>query len=143
MTVSLRRFRLPDLPWLEAWLPAAAGRPAHELRPWLASLSARVIVRDGVDAGLIAWRAHHPAHGSAVIEIVATPSEHARRGTGMAAAALAEAALRRDGVRTVYAPAPAARGIAMYFWIRLGYRPLLRPAWPCATAGVAWLSRAI
>jgi hypothetical protein len=29
----------------------------------------------------------------------------------------------------------------MYFWIRLGYRPLLRTEWPCERAGVAWLRR--
>jgi hypothetical protein len=32
-------------------------------------------------------------------------------------------------------------GIAMYFWIRLGYRPLMHSEWPCAREGIAWLAR--
>ena len=60
---------------------------------------------------------------------------------GMSAAALVEDAVRAEGVRTLYAPAPAVHGIATYFWIRLGYRPLLREEWPCERVGVAWLVR--
>jgi hypothetical protein len=32
-------------------------------------------------------------------------------------------------------------GIDVYFWIRLGYHPLLRPEWPCEHAGVGWMLR--
>jgi hypothetical protein len=103
----------------------------------------RIVVRDGTDVGLVAYRLHDTTPAAALVEIVATPPEHARRGAGMAAAALVEGELRRAGVRTIYAPAPAVHGISMYFWIRLGYRPLPRTEWPCQRAGVAWLVRAI
>jgi hypothetical protein len=100
-----------------------------------------VIERDTEHVGLVVYRMHAPKRGDAIIELVATPPEHARNGAGGAAAALLEDELRRRGVRRIYAPAPAAHGIAMYFWNRLGYRPLLRGAWPCAHEGVAWLMR--
>jgi hypothetical protein len=59
----------------------------------------------------------------------------------MAAAALIEGELCATGASRVYAPAPEVHGIAMYFWIRLGYRPLMRGEWPCEHDGVAWLVR--
>ena len=37
----------------------------------------------------------------------------------------------------------AVGAASVYFWIRLGYHPLLRPEWPCAREGVAWLTREI
>jgi hypothetical protein len=89
--------------------------------------------------GVVIWRTH--GRGVAIIGLIATPPEAARRGSGMQAAALLEDELRARGVRTVYAPAHAVHGIAMYFWIRLGYRPLLRGDWPCEREGVAWLMR--
>lgn len=82
-----------------------------------------------------------PRRNAAIIELVATPPSEARRGTGMAAAALVEEMLRTDGARAIYAPAPAVHGIDVYFWIRLGYGPLLRADWPCAAGGVAWMRR--
>jgi hypothetical protein len=65
----------------------------------------------------------------------------ARRGAGMRAAVLVERQIRAKGMRTAYAPATAAHGISVYFWLRLGYRPLLRAEWPCARDGVVWLMR--
>jgi hypothetical protein len=59
----------------------------------------------------------------------------------MQAAALLEVQLRKARIQRIYAPASAAHGIAVYFWIRLGYRPLLRADWPCNREGVAWLAR--
>ena len=61
----------------------------------------------------------------------------------MMAAAVAERELLELGVRTVYAPAAEVHGIAVYFWIRLGYAPLQRAEWPCELRGVLWLRRDI
>jgi hypothetical protein len=153
VTIALRPLVDADAAWLDEWLaPVAASVGYDEIdgaRPGASLLErlrrdrgsrATVIVRDGSDAGLAVYR-RAPKRGAALIEIVATPPSLARRGSGMMAAALIEQALRTDRVRTLYAPAPAMHGIAVYFWIRLGYRPLLRAQWPCEREGVAWLVR--
>jgi GNAT superfamily N-acetyltransferase len=137
VTVTLRVAKRADDAWLATWLPAAASSLGYALDGHAAERL--IIQRDGERAGVAISRPHHD--DAAIIELIATPPEHARRGAGMEAAALLETRLRRRGVRTIYAPAPAVHGIAMYFWIRLGYRPLLRGAWPCEREGVAWLIR--
>jgi hypothetical protein len=106
-------------------------------------LRARIIERDSAAAGLLVYRLHAPERRTAIIELVATPSALARRGTGMTGTAMVEDELRSAGVRAVYAPAPAVHGIDVYFWIRLGYRPLQSSEWPCVRKGVAWLRRAL
>ena len=148
--IRLRRAGRADAAWLEKWLPAFAASLGYEyaadrLRDM------HIITHRRQPVGVIIVRAptldstKHQSlstkRQSAIIELVATPQEHARRGYGLHAAALLEDQLRRRGIRCIYAPAPASHGIATYFWIRLGYRPLLRPAWPCSIDGVAWLSR--
>lgn len=143
-----------DAAWLDGWLaPVAASvgydgiageRPGSTLMERLRGerrLRAQIIVRDSDDVGLVAYRTSAPKRDAAVVEIVATPPALARRGSGMSAVALVEDAVRAEGARVVYAPAPSAHGIGTYFWIRLGYRPLLRADWPCERAGVAWLVR--
>jgi hypothetical protein len=154
VTIALRPLLDADAAWLDGWLaPVAASvgydeidvtRPGASLRERAqrdGGVRATVIVRDGADAGLAVYRRAALNRGSAIIEIVATPPASARKGSGMMAAALIEEELRTGGVRSLYAPAPAAHGITMYFWIRLGYRPLLRGQWPCERDGVAWLVR--
>jgi GNAT superfamily N-acetyltransferase len=156
VSVTLRPVRDIDAAWLDGWLaPVAAAvgydvldadRPGASLLARLETeraLRARIIVRAEGDAGLIVWREYEPERGAATIELVATPPEQSRRGAGMAAATAVEAELREAGVRAVYAPAPAVHGIDVYFWIRLGYRPLRRGDWPCERTGVAWLRRDI
>ena len=101
----------------------------------------RSIERDDEQVGVLIAEIGRPDRHAAIIELVALAPGHARRGSGMRAAAMIETELRESGVSRVYAPAPAAHGIAVYFWIRLGYHPLLQPEWPCARDGVAWMMR--
>lgn len=149
MAVTLRPAAPRDAAWLDTWLPAvlaSVGHEAFDVQAWLRASPrgrGRIIVRDDADVGMLAYRVDAPVRAAALFEIVATPPERARRGSGMAAAALAERELRAAGVLTVYAPAPATHGIDVYFWLRLGYRPLLRGDWPCERPGVAWLAREI
>jgi hypothetical protein len=157
VSVSLRPLVADDAAWLDGWLaevaavvgydrvdPAAAGASLLRRCEENASVLARIVVRgDDEHVGLIVVSAGRPSRGHAVIELVATPQSLARHGLGQRGAALVEDELRSGGVLRVYAPAPAVHGIAMYFWIRLGYRPLLREQWPCDRPGVAWLARDI
>ncbi len=142
-----------DAAWLDGWFATIAASVGYrEMEGGAASLAerlhegavhARVIVRDDVRVGLAVYRIDAPRAGAAIIEIVAVPAEYARRGSGMSAVALVEDELRSAGVGVVYAPSAAIHGIATYFWIRLGYGPLLRPEWPCERSGVAWLMRTL
>lgn len=145
VSVALRPLRDEDDAWIDAWLPGVAASVGANATD-AASLRVRgrralVIERDGASVGIVAYAPHRPRRGAAIIELIATPPEQARRGSGMRVAVLVEAILREARVRTVYAPSPERHGIAMYFWIRLGYRPLMRGEWPCARDGVAWLMR--
>lgn len=152
--LALRPIAAVDAGWLDAWLaPVAASvgyseldgeHPGERLLDALRvehGLQGRIVVRDGDAVGLIVYRLDTPRDGAATVKIVATRPEYARRGSGLATVAAVEDGLRQQGVRVVYAPAPAVHGIATYFWIRLGYRPLLRAEWPCERAGVGWLAR--
>lgn len=151
VTVALRPFAERDTAWLDMWLPSDANSGATEPVPGGFRLSerirrerqlrVRIIVRDDEDVGVLIYRVNAPRRGAAMIELVATQAAYARRGSGMMAAAIVEQELRSSGVRAVYAPATAQHGIAVYFWIRLGYRPLLQAEWPCATPGVIWFRR--
>jgi hypothetical protein len=146
MSVALRRLRKSDASWIDTWLePVAAsvGFGASDATSLTAdpSRTVAVITRRDRPVGLIAYRL--AARETAIIELVATPLAEPRSGAGMRAAALLEASLRRRAVRTIYAPVSEVHGIAMYFWIRLGYRPLLRDDWPRMCDRVVWLRRDI
>lgn len=144
MKVTLRPSRPEDGDWLASWLPPLTALLRYPDDP--ASLGdgsdavVHVFQRDGADAGIIV---HRTEGERAVIELVAAAPGQARRGAGMAAAVLLEDQLARGGVRTLYAPVAETHGISMYFWMRLGYRPLLRAAWPCEQEGIVWLRRDI
>jgi len=164
MTVALRPLTAHDTAWLEQWFANVAHSvgyddDGHRLLALEDSGDARVhVIERGEPAepvGLIVSTLHAPSKRAArakpaaigqrvaIIEFVGTPPGDARRGSGMSAAAALERILMDEGVRTIYAPAPERHGIAVYFWIRLGYRPLLRHEWPCERQGVAWLRRDI
>jgi hypothetical protein len=148
MSVSLRDLRREDAGWLDTWLGACAASVGYErMEPAEpsqtlfsainADLNARVIAA-GLPVGLVTYRIDG---ADGVIEFVGVEPAFARRGYGHAGAALVEEEMRTAGVRRTFAAAPAIHGIDVYFWIRLGYRPLVRGEWPCDRPGVAWLAR--
>ncbi|MBI2723686.1 MAG: GNAT family N-acetyltransferase [Chloroflexi bacterium] len=152
VTVSLRSIMAGDRTWLRSWLPAAlhalrpaedGGRLADDIALEAGGRLVRVVMRDGDAAGVVSARAESPARGQATIEVVCTPVDAARRGTGMEGAAAMEALLVEGGATRIYAPAVERHGISVYFWIRLGYRPLLRSEWPSACDGLIWMARDI
>jgi GNAT superfamily N-acetyltransferase len=153
VNVRLRPLTADDTPWLDGWLALASGLtgtdivvpalPGDSIARRLKaerSLVASVVERDADPAGIVLLRSNTPRSGAATFELVAVEPKHARRGVGQRAAALAEDALPAR-TRMLYAPALATHGISVYFWIRLGFRPLLRAGWPCERGGIAWLAR--
>jgi hypothetical protein len=66
-----------------------------------------------------------PDGTSASVPLIAIDPQERFRGLGGEAGLALERHLRRGlAVEHVYAPVPEARGLAVYFWLRLGYRPL-------------------
>jgi len=65
------------------------------------------------------------------------PSRRFRGLGGEAGLALERHLRRRLGVERVLAPVPDGRGLAVYFWLRLGYRPLTasEAPWPLVGLG--------
>lgn len=150
MNVTLRPLVATDATWADAWLldvAASVGHDGGDVASLLArgkkehGLLAQAIERERKPIGVAIGRSGWPKRGAGVIELVALPPQHARRGSGTRAAALMESKLRDAGARRIYVPAPAVHGIAMYFWIRLGYHPVMRDEWPCARTDVAWMVR--
>lgn len=151
MTVRLRNLSEAHDAWLDAWLGVCAASVGYDiiaLDAPSASLrtatsqdrAAKIIVADE-PVGVITYRNGSPSPEDAIIEFVGVEPSFARRGHGQTGAAVLADELRTAGVRKVFAPAAEKHGIGLYFWIRLGYRPLLRDEWPCARQGIAWLAR--
>ncbi|MEX0750291.1 MAG: GNAT family N-acetyltransferase, partial [Dehalococcoidia bacterium] len=144
MIVTLRDLRADDAAWLDTWLGVCAASvgydvidvdaPARSLLVRLehGDLNANVIVA-GEKVGVVTYLVRAPA----MIQFIGVQPSQVRRGYGQAGAALVEDVLRAAGVTTIYAAAPAIHGIDVYFWIRLGYRPLLQAEWPCTRDGFA------
>ena len=152
VSVALRALSPAAAPWLDPWLRTAAASVTHDATTTAAllartkrdrTLRLRIIERDAQPVGIVIYRINTPKRGSAIFELIATPPREARRGAGMIAAALAEDEMRAANIHTAFAPAAAAHGISMYFWIRLGYAPQLRDQWPCDRKDVAWLRRSL
>ena len=63
-------------------------------------------------------------------------------GYGGAAVPIVERAAMRLGATSGRALVPASNGIGLYFWLRLGYRPLSGPGRPKPREGT-WMQRAL
>ncbi len=144
MSVRLRPLRREDDGWLREWLPAVAddaGSPLSDVQSLAAeNATVRAVEVEGQRAGLVAWK---PAGAEARFYLLALEPQSRRRGGGVDAAILAEREMTAAGARRVLAPVPESHGIAVYFWLRLGYRMLFRSQWPPCMGGgrIAWLGR--
>jgi GNAT superfamily N-acetyltransferase len=104
---------------------------------------------DAQPIGAAVVRRNAPTEEAVAVPFIAVAPGRRFRGLGGEAGLALERHLRRRlGIEKVYAPVPEQRGLAVYFWMRLGYRPLMagESAWPLAglndvaRAGI-WLVR--
>jgi hypothetical protein len=149
VNVRLRDLAREDAAWLDTWLAECASSVAYDeikrdepSRSLFARVNdsvtrVRVIEAASEPVGVVVFSTSRPA----MIEFVGVQPSSARRGYGQVGATLAEDDLHNASATSIYVPAPAVHGIAVYFWIRLGYHPLLKPEWPCERKGVAWMRR--
>jgi RimJ/RimL family protein N-acetyltransferase len=99
---------------------------------------------DGELVGLLDRRAPYPEAGWLTVGFLAVGARYRGRGLGSEAVLALEEEARRRGLAHRFAAgviADARR--ALYFWLRLGYRPLLQAdlPWPSARKGVIRMVR--
>lgn len=151
--VTLAPLNAPSAEALATWVPRVAAAVGYlplglaEAVRRLAEAENHRVWRVSVDgdespAGLVVAR--DPESGEARILFVALRADLCRRGLGHRAALEAERRLAATGAKRVLAAVSARHGLSVYFWLRLGYRPLLASAWPaCELPDVGWVAREI
>jgi GNAT superfamily N-acetyltransferase len=142
--MRLRPLRSSDIERL-AWLPAVAAKAGYER--WAndgALATARssdhssggqasawhvLCIDEAGPHGMVEYALDAPVPGAAQVRFLAVDPTHRRIGIGGRAALALERRLMRS-VERIYVAVPARIGIALYFWLRLGYRPLTKTEWP-------------
>jgi GNAT superfamily N-acetyltransferase len=127
-------------------LAAMAGWLEAALAPeWtLTSLEAAVVSGDGVlvndsdgsAIGLAIVLRDVPSASCATVPFLSIEPDRRFRGLGGEAGLALDRWLRSKGYDKVYAPIPDGRGLAVYFWLRLGFRPLTKPESPGPLIGL-------
>jgi ribosomal protein S18 acetylase RimI-like enzyme len=127
---------LDAMPWLDAALSPEWLRDdlVDAVRDHEGVLIAEV---DGTPIGMAVVFCDSPGAGDATIAFLSVDPARRFRGLGGEAGIELERQLREDrGYERVYAPVPEGRGLAVYFWLRLGFRPLGRGEAPSAPLGL-------
>ena len=152
-SISAFESEVVEADWFEEAAQAIAGRAApcrlqHRLddgdRGWW-------ILGDGEIVGALCGRLTElsvPAGSRALIWTwLAVDARWRAYGYGGASVPLLEQAAQSVGASTALAPLPPDNGVALYFWLRLGYTPLRsapvdRADWPSGVASDAlWMQR--
>lgn len=122
--------------WLESALtPEWSVEDLHAARN--ASEAVLIAGADGEPIGLAVLRAEYPGAADAAITFLAMQPERRFRGLGGEAGLAVEGLAReRLGVHRVFVGVPEGRGLAVYFWLRLGFRPLSAVESPDARLGL-------
>ena len=127
---------LDEMPWLEAALS-----PEWILEDLVTSVREHegvlITDADGNPIGMAAVFHEWPDAGDATIAFLTVEPARRFRGLGGEAGIELERHLRGSlGYARVYAPVPEGRGLAVYFWLRLGFRPLDLAEAPKAPLGL-------
>ncbi len=139
---SLDPALIESLPWL-----AAALAPDWKLGDLQHAIETHpgVLISD-LDAnpvGIAVVQLDTPEPGAVSVPFLAIDPGRRFRGLGGEAGLAMERHIRsRLGTTRLYAPIPDGRGLAVYFWLRLGYRPLVRYESPGPLVGLTSLGPA-
>lgn len=146
--MKLRPLRASDIDALSLWLPRAASEARCDrwssedaLREASGQTHILVVSEDGPRA-LLEFDTEAPAPSAAQVCFLAVEPDRRRLGIGGRAALALERRLARS-VSRLYVLVPERLGLALYFWLRLGYRPLMQAAWPVEPrdGAAAWMVR--
>ena len=113
--VRLRPVWDADVPLIEGLLGAGPASEVLVITPW----------DEDRPIGVLQYRLDEPSRGWATIDHVAVAEGARRGGLGQDAVRLLEDDLVRERrVRHFKTVIDAGQGLALYLWLRLGYRPL-------------------
>jgi GNAT superfamily N-acetyltransferase len=133
--VELRPLRKGDVESLSTWLPDAASALGCErfagedsLRGAAGASDILVAVEDE-PAGVLQCEGGSPQPDAANVRALIVAPARRRLGIGGRAALALERRLAKK-VKRIYVAIPSELGLALYFWLRLGYRPLTQAEWP-------------
>jgi len=148
--MELRPIAEADLPLLATWLPetaqaAGCDRWSAPDAPGDAMGDPSVVVgEENGEQSFLEYTAGEPQRGAARVHFLAVPPDRRRLGTGHRSALALEARLPAS-IGRVYVSIPARLGLALYFWLRLGYRPLTQREWPAPPddAPAVWMVREV
>ena len=137
--IGLSALTAEALAQMSAWLAGALAPEwtFEELETALASATG-VLISDaeGEAIGMAVVMPDTPAPGCASVPLIAIDPARRFRGLGGEAGIALDHHLRASGFERVYAPIPDGRGLAVYFWLRLGFRPLRTPESPGRLIGL-------
>jgi hypothetical protein len=127
---------------MAGWLSSSALTPDWQIEDleatWPSSTAVLVSDKAGEALGLIVLLADRPEPGDVSVPLVAVTPQRRFSGLGGEAVLVVEREVRaRWGVKRCFAPVPDGRGLAVYFWLRLGYRPLTTAEAPWPLAGLS------
>ncbi len=136
------------MPWLAGAL--APDWTVEDLAGHVERGEAVVVTRGEAPIGIVVALVGTPEADAACVAFIAIDPAERFRGLGGEAALALEGRLReRAGVGRVLAAVPEQRGLAVYFWLRLGYRPLVQTEAPWPLVGLngkggrgIWMERA-
>lgn len=146
--MRLRPLRRSDIDFFSTWLPAAAAQIGCDRWSDVSALEAAIAqqhVMVGDEDGAIAFLEYEPdgpERGAAQVRLLAVAPERRRLGIGGRTALALERRLK-PSVSKIYVRMPERLGLALYFWLRLGYRPLTQRDWPLPPDGssATWMVR--
>jgi GNAT superfamily N-acetyltransferase len=138
----LRTATPDDIAAMSDWLSTSALTPDWHIEDLEATLATATAVlvsdRAGDALGLIVLLSDRPESGDVSVPLVAVAPQRRFSGLGGEAVLAVEREVRaRWGVQRCFAPVPDGRGLALYFWLRLGYRPLTTEQAPWPLAGLS------
>ncbi len=146
--MRLHTVRHSDVERLATWLPDVAeeaGCPRWAFADALVQIAGSFHVLTNEDASVfVALQTPAPERDAAQVDFLAVAPGQRRLGIGGGMALGVERRLKRKAKR-LYTLVPASIGLALYFWLRLGYRPLARknaPPMPSSDTSV-WMVRSI
>ena len=146
LTTRLRPLREADIEPLSAWLPLAASEAGCEHwgaadALWETVGRPNTLVSGKPDIeSFVAYELVAPRRDAAQIVLLAVTPDRRRLGIGQRTVLSLERRLTRSAARC-FVLVPARLGLALYFWLRLGYRPLTQQDWPAQQEAGLWMVR--
>ncbi len=144
--MKLRPIRGGDFERLSSWLPDVAAEA--NCQTWASpqtlanARGSPGILTNDIGTAFVAYQLASPEVDAARVDFLAVAPGERRLGIGGRTALTLERRLR-DKAQRLYALVPSSIGLALYFWLRLGYRPLTteqRPEPPPSPPAV-WMVR--